>query len=390
LLRKALIFCISFIILFADYNNITLSQLLKKVGLLNNINIIIPSDLNSTKAYTFTINNFIKAKDLLKVSKILLNMNGYKLTKLNKSFYIVERIKDTRYKFIYKIKNSNKDIILPRISSLYPNQIFPISNKLLLIKYKTRKELYRIIRALKKVDYTSPAYYVQIRIYNTDTDALKQFGIDLINPNQGNVLLITEKQVKGNNLLPALMTLLSNKQKSTLIASPQLFLAPDKNNTAEFKEVTTIPITIRKTQIIPGTNPVVTNTNETIYKEVGLIMKLQFITATQDNRVKFLLNLNDSNIISYTENGITSSAREIKAIIQAKLNSTIFIAGLSKTKTIKKIVGIPILKDIPLIKYLFSKTEKEKQNKTLVVTIRITKVNDDLGRDTRVIRKEQR
>ena len=376
-------FCI--VNLFADYNNISIQDLLKKTALLNNINIVIPSDLNSSRTYTLTINSYITAKDLLKVSESILNQNRYKLAKLNKSFYIVSKIKDNRQKYIYHIKNSNADSILNKLNNLYPGYLYKLSNKLILIQYIKQTKLKEILNNIKAVDYTRAAYYVQLNIYSTNTQDLEQIGPNITADN-GNAI-ITRKFGITSNLLPAIINLLQDKQKSKLIASPKLFLAPDTNNTAIFKEVTTIPITIRKTQIIPGTNPVVTNTNTTVYKDIGLIMKLKFINTTQNNRVKLLLNLTDSNIINYSENGITSSSRTIQAIIQAKLNSSIFIAGLSKTTKTYRIVGIPVLKDIPIIKYLFRHKKKNIANRTLVITLTIKKVNNDLARNNRNFRE---
>ena len=362
-------------ILFADYNNITLQALLKKTALLNNINIIMP-DFNLTKRYTFTINNYITAKDLLNASEALLRKNGYKLYKLNKSFYIVSKIKDNRYNYIYRVKNSTSNNILSKLKGLYPKNIYKLNNKFILVKYKTKKQLKDILTNIKTVDISVPNYYIAINIYNTSTSALKQIGINFnnlhLNKTQGTILL---NKTINPDLLPALITLLQDNKKSNLIASPKLFLSPDTNTTAVFKQVTTVPILIKKTQIIPSTNPVVTNTTQTIYKDIGLTLKLKFISASADHKVKFLLNLQDSNIISYSQEGIMSSSRQISAIIQDKLNKTIFIAGLSKTFTTHRIVGVPILKDIPILKWIFSRKETSKEHRTLLITITVRKVN---------------
>ena len=368
--RYLIIFCF-FILTYADYDNITIHQLLKKAALLNNINIVIPDDLNTSKTYTISINNFIKAKDLLQVSKVLLQKQGYTLNKLNKKFYIVDRIKDKRYKYIYKVKKSNTDYLLSKIKYLYPNTLYKLDNKYLLIKYTKTSLLKEVLSNLKRLDTTIDSYYISLNIYNTDTKALHELGINLNNNNDPETGLIIKPHLK---FIPALIKLLSDNKKSKLIASPKLFLSPDLNTTAEFKEVTTIPIVVKKTQIIQGTNPIVNNIDETIYKDVGLMLKLRYINATEDKKVKFHLFLTDSNIINYTNTGITSSERTIDAIIQAKLNQTIFIAGLSKQKTTKRIVGFPVLKDLPIIGALFKRTEKTNENRTLVITLTIEKV----------------
>ena len=362
------------LIALADYNNITLVQLLKKTALLNNINIVMP-DFNLTKTYTITINNYITANDLLSVSNALLHKNGYTLHKLNKSFYIVSKIKDKRYNYIYKVQHSNANLILKKLHLLYSNTLYKLNNRFVLIKYSTKQQLANILKNIKTVDISTPNYYISINIYNINTSALKQIGINInnLNINKSNGTLLVNKSI-NTNLLPALFTLLQDNKKSTLIASPKLFLSADTNTTATFKEVTTVPITIKKTQIIPAPNPVVTNTNQTLYKDVGLMLKLKYINSTQDNKIKFLLSLTDSNIISYSENGITTSQRQINIIVQNHINTPIFIAGLSKTIKTQRIVGIPILKNIPFLKYIFSKKESSSEHKTLLITINIKKV----------------
>lgn len=373
MLRYSFTICFLFIIkLLADYDNITLSQLLKKTALLNNINIVY-SDFNDSNRYTLTINNFITAKDLLGVTKALLDKEGYNLLKLNKSFYIVSKKEDKRHTYLYRVKNSNSSILLNKIGFLYPHNIFKLNNRYLLIKYSNKPLLKEILANLKAIDYTPSAYYISLNIYNVDTNALKRIGINLNNTNNIEQGLIIQRHIR---FVPAILNLLKDNKKSKLVASPKLFLAPDINNIAEFKEVTTIPIQVKKTQIIQGTNPIVTNTNETIYKDIGLKLSLRYINTTADKKVKFSLELTDSNIISYSDVGITSSAREIKAIIQAKLNTTIFIAGLSKTITTKRLVGIPVLKEIPIIKYLFSKKESKEEKRTLVITLTIRKAKN--------------
>jgi len=358
--------------LFADYNNITLNGLLKKTALLNNINIVIPQeDLNATKRYDITINSFIKAEDLLKISKALLKQKGYTLTKLGK-FYLITKIKDTRYKTIYKVKNSNSDIILKRIKNIYPDNLSKIDNKFILIRTKTKQQAKSIVNLLNKVDYTPKSYYVYINIYETDTNALKRLGVNItnfnINKEEGTILL---NRSITPNLLPALITILNDDQKTKLVSSPKLILTPDINSTAKFQEGLTIPLKVKKSQIVPGTNPVVTDITETIYKDIGLKLNLKYLSKTQDNKIKFFLDLQDTNLINYTDSGITTTNRQISTLIQAKLNNTFFIAGLGRETHKTRVVGIPILKDIPIFKYLFSRKETQTENRTLIITLRV-------------------
>ena len=357
--------------LSADYNNITLQELLKKTALLNNINIVIPKDLNATSKYDITINTFIKAKDLLEVTKILLKRKGYTLNKLNK-FYLITKIKDTRYKTIYKVKRANSNVILKRVKNIYPDNLEKLDNKFILIRTKTKQQAKNIIKTLSRVDYTPKTYLVYINIYETDTNALNRIGINInalnVNKDAGTILF---KRTITPDLLPAIITLLNDKQKTRLVSSPKLVLTPDKNSTAYFREGLTVPIKIKKTQIVPGTNPVVVDITDTIYKDIGLKLTLKYLSKTQDNKIKFLLELEDNNLISYSDTGITTTNRQITTSLQVKINKTVFIAGLGRETHKTRVVGIPVLKNIPILKYLFSREEKEKENRTLLITLQV-------------------
>jgi len=360
--------------LFADYNNITLDGLLKKTALLNNINIVIPKDLNTSATYDITINSFIKAKDLLEVTKILLKRKGYTLNKLNK-FYLITKIKDTRYKIIYKVKNANSNVILKRVKNIYPDNLEKLDNKFILIRTKTKQQAKSIIKTLSKVDYTSKTYFVYINIYETDTNVLNRVGINMnnlnVNKEAGTILF---KRTITPDLLPSLITLLNDKQKTKLVSSPKLILTPDTNSTAYFSEGLTVPIKIKKSQIVPGTNPVVTDITDTIYKDIGLKLTLKYLSKTQDNKIKFYLDLEDTNLINYTDTGITTTNRQITTSLQVKLNKTVFIAGLGRETHKTRIVGVPVLKDIPILKYLFSRKETQKENRTLLITLQIKEI----------------
>jgi type II secretory pathway component GspD/PulD (secretin) len=55
---------------------------------------------------------------------------------------------------------------------------------------------------------------------------------------------------------------------------------------------------------------------------------------------------------------------------------TAIIGGLTTQDEVESHVGLPILKDIPILGYLFSYTKKDIQNRDLVIFVTPTIVDD--------------
>ena len=370
-LTLIILFCLS---LFGDYNNISLSELLKKVAFLNNINIVIPTDTNFS-TYTISINKRITAHDLLQVANTLLHEQGFLLKKIGK-FYYIQKIKVTTnsnsikhsYTSIYKVKNSNAKILISQLHTLYPDSLKAINNRYIYITTKSKTQMNNILNILGMLDITPVTYYVYLKVYDIDTNFLTTFGITFPN------LDTTQGSISFNapvpKHFPINLTALENNNKAKLLASPMLVLTPDVNNTAIFTEGMNIPIKITQTKILNGTNPIVKEVSKTIYKNIGLTLKLKYRKKIS-NKIEFILSLTDSNILNITQDSITTTNRTIKTLIQAKLNTPIFIAGLGRESRKEEITGIPILKDIPLIGMFFKRKKTTNSNRTLLITLLI-------------------
>ena len=88
-----------------------------------------------------------------------------------------------------------------------------------------------------------------------------------------------------------------------------------------------------------------------------------------DNRI--LLELHpENNSYSYDDKGqVVISKQEAKTKVVVSDGETVVIGGLTKNDEIEAETGIPFLKDIPILGYLFKHTRKEINKKDLVIFV---------------------
>jgi type IV pilus secretin PilQ/predicted competence protein len=88
-----------------------------------------------------------------------------------------------------------------------------------------------------------------------------------------------------------------------------------------------------------------------------------------DNRI--LLELHpENNSYSYDDKGqVVISKQEAQTKVVVSDGETVVIGGLTKNDEIEAETGIPILKDIPILGYLFKHTRKEISKKDLIIFV---------------------
>jgi type IV pilus secretin PilQ/predicted competence protein len=88
-----------------------------------------------------------------------------------------------------------------------------------------------------------------------------------------------------------------------------------------------------------------------------------------DNRI--LLELRpENNSYSYDDKGqVVISKQEARTKVVVSDGETVVIGGLTKNDEIEAETGIPILKDIPILGYLFKHTRKEISKKDLIIFV---------------------
>ncbi|MGM0443588.1 MAG: type II secretion system protein GspD [Fibrobacterota bacterium] len=99
-------------------------------------------------------------------------------------------------------------------------------------------------------------------------------------------------------------------------------------------------------------------------------------TITKNNQIKMVLNPIKKSY-ELTDQGPIISEQGAMTNVSVKDGETIVIGGLTSDENREQEGGIPLLKDIPIIGFLFKKSERSQDNKDLVifVTPHIVKTN---------------
>lgn len=356
-------------ILFATpYNNISLEDLAKRIGFLKQINIVYSKDINLSKYhYAIHLNSYTNSDELFNLFKLLLKQHNYKLEHY-KNFYIIQPIRLPTFKYIYKVKKGLAPELIKNLNKFSKNLIVLNDSTILIITH-SQSQLNFILKLLRKIDTSKRIYIVTLKIFEIKTSLLYQIGLNFSNVENGIIYLKQSSYVNFLNLF-------KNKNNIKLIASPTLILAPkfDKPVTNSFVDGEKIPIIQEKSIIVPGSNNVVKVLKTTTYYNIGLKLDLTYFNTSQDNKINLLLHFSQSTLINATSNAITTSNREISTYLSIKPGIPVLIAGLSRESVKEYKTSIPILDEIPLIKYLVSifKTKHyTKTNSTLTILLQI-------------------
>jgi type II secretory pathway component GspD/PulD (secretin) len=76
------------------------------------------------------------------------------------------------------------------------------------------------------------------------------------------------------------------------------------------------------------------------------------------------------------------SSRKVNSLVNVKDGEPIILGGLEKTNNVTSRVGLPFLKDIPVIQYLFSKESKDTTKSKVIISIKPKLKTGDAGSDT--------
>jgi hypothetical protein len=222
------------------------------------------------------------------------------------------------------------------------------------------------IKWVKKMDYPRKSFRVIALIAETTLNKLKDFGGLLETKNiYGN-----NKEIVVENLsLPIFkrlwIGLLNDKSSTEIVSTPYLYLL--EGETAEMWEggkfrYADKNITITK----PGDMASIT---ETTYKEeeLGLQFKLKGEFWTPRRGMKIQLLLRDKKLISL--NPVQIGERRVETTLWLRPGRPLVLVGLNKNITTKRITGIPVLKDIPVIGWLFKRDYAQKERRVIITLL---------------------
>jgi len=166
--------------------------------------------------------------------------------------------------------------------------------------------------------------------------------------------------------ITSLLTALSTKTKVRILSSPTV-LATDQQE-AEITVGGKVPTLTQTLTTVEAAGQIVQSVQ---YQTYGIILKVT-PRISSGGLVRLDVTQEYTDVSRETYAGLTTPAfieRSVKTKLVAKDGQTVVIGGLIQTKVNKVKKGIPLLKDIPLIGFLFGSWEKTEERTELIVAI---------------------
>lgn len=136
---------------------------------------------------------------------------------------------------------------------------------------------------------------------------------------------------------------------------------------------TGIPARVESTRAIPfgsvNTSPEIGEVTDSAFE--GVVVEFLAFIGTESITLDIDILVN--SLVGFSEENATPiiANRSLNTVINLASGETIVLGGLEKTNMVNDVVGIPLLKDIPLVgKYLFAKTVKNTVNSKVVMVLK--------------------
>lgn len=188
------------------------------------------------------------------------------------------------------------------------------------------------------------------------------FPTDLLKTGSG----FTYSILSSAGELAGVLNAIADNNDLSILSSPQVMVL--NNETATVNVGESVPIVTSQTGDISNS----TNLNQTIqYKDVGVILK---VTPKINYDGIIILNIDQqvSSAASNTLSGVQSpkiSNRQLNTKLAVRDGQTIFMGGLISNNVNYVDSGVPLLKDIPILGWLFKYQSEQKDKKELLVMI---------------------
>jgi type IV pilus assembly protein PilQ len=219
------------------------------------------------------------------------------------------------------------------------------------------------------------------------TTALQEFGVNWASGGHGSKsgkvwsdsLSVTPGSV-ANPAGTGTFTFANLPKDFNITATVEALVSDGKGKIVAHPEITTVDnkeARIQMGQRIPikqfdqSGNVVIT------FEEVGSLLKVT-PHITSENRILMLLKPERSSY-SFDPNGVIINTSNAETNVVVENGQTAIIGGLTTQDVLNNKSGIPILKDIPVLGYLFSYTQKKVESRDLVIFVTPTIVEGNLA-----------
>lgn len=330
----------------------------------------------------------------LSLFKKMVELQGLRFLKLD-DFYFIDNLTDNQKNAVnneslenpsinenlYYIKLSGNSFDeLNSILSLYEKNATYISQDNSAVFKASEKQFSEIISYLPNFDTKDKEQVsFKITILETEINVLKERGTEInslleLSGHKDfklffNMLTVPYTQssnvIKKSNEFYGVLQLLDKNDITKIKASP--FLVAKNNTQVNFSSVKNLPF-LSNTSTYTQSAVQTQNTYE--YRDVGLKLTLKPVIVS--DMIDVDLNLIYENLLS-TGDSLTpkTSKKELKSNYRLKKGEIIVLSGINQSTNIEVKKGIPILKDIPILQYIFSTKNKELSESILSISIEV-------------------
>jgi len=298
---------------------------------------------------------------------------------------------------IIKINNSTSESIVDAVNSLLSDRgkakADPRTNSIVL--QETPDNIENVIEYITKLDQPPRQIKISAQLLEISSSSLSELGVNwIVNGYDGGSVedptaeeagtMVPETQhqtsqaldnlganaagtfwvrtIRDSWNLEAQISALVNDGNGKILAHPEITTID--NSEARIQMGQKVPIK----QFDQSGNTVIT------FEEVGTLLKVTPHITSDDKILMHLLP--ERSTYEYAQAGVIINTNNAETNIVVENGQTAVIGGLTTQDEIETHTGLPILKDIPLVGYLFSYTKKEIINRDLVIFVTPTIVDD--------------
>ena len=289
---------------------------------------------------------------------------------------------------IIKISNSGSDDIVKTAKSLLTERGEAISdtrsNSIILREVPANLE--RVVGYISELDKPAKQIKISSQLLEVFTNDLNELGISwdaqgtytkssgVSYPQSGEVLTRRNSDVAGRYTINALqkgwsvemiVEAIVSSGKGKIIAHPEITTVENKK--AKIQLGQKVPVK----QFDESGNVVIK------FEEVGTILNvIPHITA--ENQILMYLKPERSTY-QFDPNGVIINTSNAETNIIVENGQTAVIGGLTTQDEVSSEIGVPVLKDIPIIGLLFKYKQTKTESRDLVIFVTPTIVEEDLA-----------
>ena len=245
----------------------------------------------------------------------------------------------------------------------------------------------QIISLLQTLDRPSKSALIEVTVAELSTDDSTRLGVEWATtegPGSGGTLGglglgaggFTYRVLNAAGGLKAALNALASANRATILSSPRVLAR--NGETASIQVGQEVPIVT--SQQSSGASIDRTQVLQTIqYRSTGVILKVRPVIHSGDQ-----IDLDVTQEVSTaltTNTGVsaspTFSTRKIDTKLTMRNGSTVLLGGLISEDSNRGGSGVPLLKDIPVLGYLFSNQSQTSGRRELIVLITPYLINDN-------------